>query len=656
MTKEMDASPGGSRLGGWLDRHPTSVAFLAALGFFGFFQATFVVWHFHDVPEPAMAIGLAKAGVGLGIVTVLVLAPFALLLQRILPSWRRGERGRAGWAAFVALTAALSGWTVANQWVAGHLIPDPVKPWITLGATIVAALAVPSLLPPSRRWGRALALLVPVGVVFIFLPIGPRPPGGAEAGKERPLAVTRTAGPESPDVVLVTLDTVRADRLGPYGGSLTPQIDRLASEGVTFRRTLAASPWTVPSVASILTGLPTLKHGAGLPIQSGLTFQRTSLDAAKTTLAERFAAAGYRTRAALSNGFLYDDMGFTQGLEEAVNLQNQLIGAYFLRDLLLPRLVLSFIPPEKIGDYRAEGMTRKALEYLAEDGEGPLFLWVHYIDPHTPYLDDPSRLDPGAFLQEVEEVRPKVLDDGTVVGEAFTATGQVRGGNLWLNPEDKRRLAEYYDRAVAYVDQSLGPLFDALRERKSSRGVVLALVADHGEELWDHGHFEHGHDYYRELTEVPFLLWGPGIVPEGEAVEEVVGLVDVGPTLLELAGLDVPEPAADDEGRSLVARIRGEGEAPPRFSGGNLYGEPSVLVEEGRWRFILRSDGREELYDVVDDPGERSNVAARLPEVSERFRALVVPRLAAYLEQEGGTAAELSAETLKALQTLGYVQ
>lgn len=655
MTQELDAPSGGPKAG-WLDRHPTTTAFFAALGFFGFFQAVFAVWRYHDLPDPAMAVGLAKFAILLGLATVLVLAPFALLLQRVLPTWRRGERGAAGWTAFVALTAALGAWTVMNQWLAGHLIPDPVKPWILAAATIGAAFAVPALLRPSRRWRRALALLLPVGVVFVLLPIGSAPGGGADLGEERPLSVTRRAAPDSPDVVLVTLDTLRADRLGPYGGSLTPRMDRLAGEGVIFRRTLASSPWTVPSVASILTGLPNLRHGAGLPIHSGLTFQRTPLAARNTTLAERFAAAGYRTRAALGNGFLNPDLGMTQGLQEAANLQTQLIGAYFLRDLPLPRLVLTFVSPEKIGDYRAEGLTRKALEYLAEDGEAPLFLWVHYVDPHSPYLDDPSRLDPDAFLQEVDEVRPPVRDDGTVVGEAFTATGQVRGGMLWLNPEDKRRLVEYYDRAVAYLDQELGPLFDALRERRSSRRVLLAVVADHGEEHWDHGQFEHGHDYYREVTEVPFFLWGPGIVPEGVTVDDVVGLVDVGPTLLDLAGLEVPEPEAEDEGRSLVPRMRGGGETPPRFCGGNLYGQPSVLVEEGRWRYILRSDGRDELYDVLADPGERANVALVHPEVSERYRTLVAPRLAAYLEQEGGTAAALSAETLKTLQSLGYVQ
>jgi hypothetical protein len=127
-------------------------------------------------------------------------------------------------------------------------------------------------------------------------------------------------------------------------------------------------------------------------------------------------------------------------------------------------------------------------------------------------------------MREVEETSPKVMDDGTVVGDAFTSTMAVRGGTLWLNAEDKRRVVVYYDRAVAYLDEQMGPLFDALRERE--RPVVLAVVSDHGEEHWDHSHFEHGHDYYREVTQVPFFLWGPGIVPAGKTVEEVVGLVD----------------------------------------------------------------------------------------------------------------------------------
>ena len=168
------------------------------------------------------------------------------------------------------------------------------------------------------------------------------------------------------------------------------------------------------------------------------------------------------------------------------------------------------------------------------------------------------------------------------------------------------------------------------------------------------------HDYYREVTQIPLLLWGPGLVPAGRVVSELVGLVDVGATLLELAGLEAPSPGAADEGRSLAllwqgAAGGGERRAPPRFAEGNLYNLPAVLVEDGPWRFLLRANDREELYDVSRDPEERYNVALEFPEVAERYRRLVQPRLAAFLAGGAGEEpAKLSPEELRALKALGY--
>jgi arylsulfatase A-like enzyme len=441
-------------------------------------------------------------------------------------------------------------------------------------------------------------------------------------------------------------------------------MDRLAAEGTVFTRALAAAPWTVPSVASMLTGLPTTRHRAGSPMGSGATFRRTPLPGDLTTLAERFAAAGYRTRAVAANGFVSEMMGLHQGFEVFDNSFNRAMGSSFLRDLPWTRLLRSLIPQEKLGDYRASGVTDQALAWLAEDDEAPLFLWVHYLGPHVPLRADPNVLDLAALEAMLDEAQPVPGDDGSVLGEVFTATSHVRSGLLWLSPEDKKRFVERYDRTVGYVDEHIGRLFATLRERE--RPVVAALTADHGEELWDHGHFEHGHDYYREVTQIPLVFWAPGRVPAGHTVETVVGHVDISPTLLDLATLDVPAATAPDEGRSLVPLFEtreAEEDGTPveepaptlRYSGGNLYGLPAVLVEDARWRFILRANGREELYDIQQDPLERFNVASDHPEVAANFRELLEPRLA-LLEAEGDAEAELSPEQLKALQSLGYVQ
>lgn len=642
----------------WFDRHPLLVPLLAAAGFLGLFQSAFLLWRTESMAGGLeMALGMARFGLIVGLVTVLLLVPVVLLVRRLLPAWRRGQIDRASWSASFVVVAALAGWILADRWATGPWVPEALEAWIE-GAVALACAFAAFWVQPPLRWQRFGAAATPLALALSFLPIGEGPP------KPEPLDVTGTPRAGRPDVVLVSIDTLRADRLGVYGRSpsLTPQMDRLASEGVLFERALASSPWTVPSVASMLTGQPTVRHAAGWPLGSGPTLQRSPLDDNLTTLAERFAAAGYRTRAVVANGFLSPFSGFGQGFHDFANPFFTAMFVAFMRELPLTRAIVALTPIAAWGDYRAQGVTDQALAWLAEDGEEPLFLWLHYIDPHSPFQADPATLDPASLIEMADQRQPEVLDDGTVIGDFFVATDLVRSGALWLGPRDRERLASYYDRAVSYTDEHIGRLFDTLRERSIERPLVAAVTADHGEEFWDHGYFEHGHDYYREITRIPLLFWGPDLLPAGRAVSELVGLVDVGPTLLELAGLEPPQPDAADEGRSIAPLWRAAAgpeeprSIPPRFSEGNLYNLPAILVEDGPWRFILRANDRTELYDTRRDPEDHHNVAPEFPEIAERYRQLAEPRLRTLLEADRDEPPqELSPQELRALKALGYV-
>jgi arylsulfatase A-like enzyme len=654
--------------GGWLARRPGIVPLAAASSFLGLIQAFALAWRNQEFGWQA-AVGMAKLGLLAGWVTVLLLIPVVLWLRRRHPRWRAGDVGGATWSLAFGLTAAIAGWMIADQWASGPLVPAWLEPGVE-GLAAVAAAYLTTWLRVPASWVKAGAVAAPVLLVLAVMPVPGMGGSGAVAPEVAPEPATARAG--QPDVVLVSIDTLRADSLGAYGHSpsITPEMDRIAAEGTVFSRALASSPWTLPSVASILTGLPAVRHGAGMALGSGPTFLRSPLDTRLTTLAERFAAAGYRTGAVVANAFLSPELGMSQGFQQFANPLYNAAGVIYLRDVPLVRLLLAPIPEEKLGDFRAEGVTDAALTWWAEESEAPRFLWVHYIDPHTPYQADPSRLDYEALAAEMRQVQPEVLEDGTVVGEVFTGTSHVRGGALRIGPEDRRRIQLYYDRAVGYADEHIGRLFAALR-KGGGRPVVAALTSDHGEEFWDHGHFEHGHDYYREVTQVPLVFWcapsggaseGECGVPAGRVSSTLAGLVDVASTLLDLAEVEAPPAEAPDEGRSLASLWRSaEPEdgtpAPPRFSGSNLYDLPAVLVEDGPWRFILRANGAEELYDVVRDPEERQNLAHQHPEVTERLRLALEPRLDRFLR--GGTeegAAELSPETLEALRSLGYIQ
>lgn len=643
---------------GWLERHPLLAAAGASAAFLGLAQATFLLLRNRDFLGPEMAAGLAKLAVVLSVVTVLLLLPIVALGRRFLPAWREGDRLGASWAVCFGLTAALVGWMITAALTSAPTVPRGLAPWIDALAALVLGVTA-SALRPRYRWVRAWALATITLVLLVFVPY-PRSPARPEGATPQAAA----ADPARPDVVLVSIDTLRADHLGAYGRSptLTPEMDRIAREGVVFTRALASSPWTTPSVASLLTGLPTVRHGAGRPISAGFTFRRSPLEGRFTTLAERFSAAGYRTRGVVANGFLHPESGMAQGFHEFATPAGGAMMASFMRDLPLTRMIVALTPAEKWGDYRAQGLTDIALRWLDDTDPRPLFLWVHYIDPHTPFQADPARLDVAAMSEMMHQAHPPLREDGTVIGDIFAGTDLVRSGSLWLGPRDRERLRQYYAGEVAYTDKHVGRLFEALRSRGAKRRVIAALTADHGEEFWDHGHFEHGHDYYREVTWVPLVFWGAGAVPAGRTVTTVAGLVDVAPTLVELAGLPAMTPQAPDEGRSLADQWgasagTGTPAAPARFSGGNLYGLPAVLVEDGRWRFLLRANGMQELYDVTLDPLERHNVALANPEATERYRRVLEPQLAALMHTgEGATAQAITPEQLEALKALGYVR
>ncbi|MCB9765129.1 MAG: sulfatase [Alphaproteobacteria bacterium] len=599
------------------------------------------------IPSWAVLAPIAGLGTVVGFATGVLATPVVALARRFHRAWRSGDAAGASWGAALAWAGAVMAWMLADKLLGNMGAGTLAAAALRVGPALLAAWVGWVLPTPPRgvlRWGGVLAGLGAVLVVpWTAARLSPPPPASSVP------AASPTAG--APDVILITVDTLRADRMGFYGhpGGLTPNLDALAAEGLRFDHGVTASPWTVPSLASIHTGLSTVRHGAGLPLDPSAPFLRTPLDGAHEALAERFAAAGYRTHAVVSNAFLSPAMGFDQGFQAFENplLMVGAVGA--LLELPLTRVLLSVVPPEDVGDIRAQGITDRALAVLAEDASRPLFLWVHYADPHSPYLEDPTQLEWVRPLDLLEP--PKALQpDGTVVGPRFSAIHDVRSGALWLTPADRARLETYYDRAVVYVDQEIGRLLDALRARPNP--PVVVFTADHGEELWDHGGFEHGHAYWREVTRAPLVLWGPGVSPG--VVSAPVGHVDVFPTTLALAGLDVPSVAGDDVGVTLPPL----GPAPqgPRFAEGNLYDLPGALVVDGPWHLTLHANGQTSLYQVLEDPDEVQDRSWAEPDVTARLRAMAAPRLEATAGPSGGVGLELDVGSVEGLRALGYVE
>ncbi len=393
--------------------------------------------------------------------------------------------------------------------------------------------------------------------------------------------------PRPVDVLLITLDTTRADRLGSYGypGNPTPNLDRVAHEGVRFARVYSPAPLTLPAHASLLTGLTPVRHHLH---DNG----RGMLGEEPPTLAEQFVAAGYRTGAFVSAFVLDRRFGLARGF---MTYEDDLTSGVGRSDDLA---------------IRAGVTVDRVISWIAQRDTRPLFAWVHLYDPHSPY--DP----PGPFAQRYK--------DHPYVGE------------------------------IAYMDQEIGRLLDAIAKR--GRPTIIAAIGDHGEGLGEHGELTHSYFIYEGTQHVPFLLSLRGHVPAGTVVQPVVRLIDVMPTLLDLAGLPRP---ADLEGRSLVTLITGASSREPgpayleSFHPRFYWGAHELLgLRSGKWLFI--DSPEPELYDVDADARqqknlvgvERSNAAALRTQLDELAKAL---------KPAGAPAPGVDPETAGRLRALGYV-
>lgn len=416
------------------------------------------------------------------------------------------------------------------------------------------------------------------------------PPAPPAAAAER-----RPGAPST--IVLVTVDTLRADRLSYAGYSLptTPFLDRVARQGVVFSRSYATSSWTPPTMASLFTGTYPTTHGVvSGEIAERRVLRQPVLPASLTTLAEAAKRAGYTTLGVASNRHLVRDLGFAQGFDRF------------------------FDPP----DFRnGEAVNLEARRLLEEEfGPGwralwrgrPVLLWVHYFDPHDPYLPYPPWL--------ASHPPPAAAS-----GEASPARLTMRELKRRY-PTPDAALAEairpFYDGEVHRLDALVAALW---RDLGLTDDTLFVLTADHGEEIVDHGGLGHSQSLYEELVRVPLLLHWPRSLPSGVRIDTPVSAVDLLPTLLDLVGSEVPPTLP---GRSLAPFWRGAAAEPrPVFLELHPPKPQRLALVEGTWKLIVDPADRDhaELYDLVRDPGETKNLAAaesdRLRAMRERLRA-----------------------------------
>jgi arylsulfatase A-like enzyme len=384
------------------------------------------------------------------------------------------------------------------------------------------------------------------------------------------------------NVMLIVVDTLRADHLGTYGFErpTSPNLDALAAKSTVFERMYSHAPWTMPSMASYMTSLTPRDHGV---------FKWTHhLDEQFPTLAEALQTAGFHTMAVVSHIIFEREYGFAQGFDH------------------YDRTVLDMGHPHKV--ISSEAVTDKAIEALkARPSDQPFFLWTHYFDPHADYI------------------KHEAYDFG-----------------------DEK--VDRYDSEIRYTDEHIGRLLDYMESEGLMEDTVIAFVSDHGEEFKEHGHIGHTRTLFDELIRVPFIVYAPGLEPARN--DEVVGGIDVAPTLLRLVGVRPPNgfdgqvieiedgAFAPQPGRAVISETR---------RSGNLRG-----VTHGEFKFVRdHKNDRSRLYHLPTDRREKRNVASSNP---DELHALAL-RIRRYYRAPTVVLKErkLSSAMTRKLKGLGYL-
>ncbi|MCU0727379.1 MAG: sulfatase-like hydrolase/transferase [Planctomycetes bacterium] len=432
------------------------------------------------------------------------------------------------------------------------------------------------------------------GVLAVLLGACGNGPGEGDSGS-----------PAGPNVVLLVMDTTRADRCSLYGYEkpTTPILSALAAEGACFRNVWSPSPWTGPSHASLFTGLRPEHHrflwGRLRPYLGNTP-----------TLAGWFRDKGYATACFSNNAFVSEEYGLEQGFDHA---------SRDFEDINRPY-------PTAPATHRA------ALEWVQQRvSEGRSFLlFVNDMEPHSPYFppaDFETKFMPPTIALDLRSHARTIGPDDLL---------NHLGRKAPLAPSTIKVLSHLYDAEVAFLDREVGVLLNGIRQMGILDDTVFVVVADHGENLGEHGLVDHQGSLHRTVLHVPLVVRYPPRFPAGTVREELVRLEDLTPTILDLCGLQIPEgldgenllgPLGGRIARSTFLPIGRSWEQMQKLTTSTfdlrVLGREIRAVNDGRWHYIAYSDGTMELYDLLADPREKMDIARAHPDEVRRLSALL---------------------------------
>ncbi len=584
------------------------------------------------LPYAALLYGLLGALVGLGLGTALF-----LLRRTFRPTDLDLTASR--WAVALVLAGMIA--AVARYRLVRDVFKERLRTFSLHGILVHAGLLVGALvlvvaiLFLARRIARArpgrflarggnllLVFLLAGGCLLTSLLVRPGSPAAAQGSVPE-------AWSSGPNIVLIGVDTLRADYLSCYGhpGLTSPSIDALAADGVLFRHMTSQSSWTKPSFATVFTSLYASSHTA--------IHKDSRLPQAAITLAEVLQQSGYATGGFADNVNIAPVFGFDQGFYQYVFLEPdyplgasaasselalyQLLRQYYAR-IIGERVVVEQFYQD------ADTVTASALGWLEAHRDTPFFLFLHYMDPHDPYMEHP-----------------------------YSGRGYARASDANPDPALLETFVQLYGGEVRYLDEHLGRLFDWLKQAGLYDNALIILTADHGEEFQEHGGWWHGETLYEEQIRVPLVIKYPAGVRAGTVEEGPARSLDIAPTILDVAGLEIPQTW---QGRSLWGSTE-----PPAylFAEEEFQGNVVRSVQQGNLKLILANRGNPRglpavaLFDLSQDPDEGFNRAqsdvAWVNTLREVLQMAQVEALSQRLEAEEGF---LDAAAEEQLRRLGY--
>ncbi len=447
-------------------------------------------------------------------------------------------------------------------------------------------------------------------------------------------------------VILICVDTMRQDHVRAYSNSAgsTPNMDSLAGDGILFKNARSPGPWTVPAMASMLTGLSPWTHGLHTPVEK--------LPPTMPTLAGVMHGAGYFTAAIGENVCLSPQTGLSKGHMEYNMYPHppRLIGAS-LGGLILPRVY----PDQFLSDPNASEITDMAIDWVEANRKKDFFLWLHYFSPHLPYKPPLKYISPDGF-------RPNI-------GYSFsppTSLIKKRGEELATSPPDQKWINQLYRGEIAYADDELGRFLRRLKEMGLYDDSLIILASDHGEEFWDHGGFEHGHTLYDELLRVVLIFKLPFSEAKEKRIEATVSTQSLASTVWDLCGVEPPGDFFESPSLASSWGIpTGGKQDPPIFSTGVWGGDDddleTVFFEGMKFTRALASN-RRMLFDLTADPKENNSISDTHPDLVQRGTALLNEKklkaesLKKRFDWTGNARIELPRENLDRLKALGYLR